>query len=221
MTSEWPPMDGDVGAEGERVLEEGRGEGVVHDQPRAVASRDLGAGGDVDQAQQRIGGALDPHEPRGLADRLVDLLGSRRVDVREAKSEARHHLREQAVAAAVEVVGHHHVVAGLQQLYDAGDCGHTRRVGQTEAPLLQRREAALQRLARGVSASRVLEAAVHADGILGERDRLVHGDDRGPRGRVGILALMDRASLECRLAGTLVGHHQYRAVTSTSLVGAT
>ena len=66
------------------------------------------------EAQQRVGRALDPEHARRGLERLVDLLGPRRVDEAEADAEARHHLREEPVAAAVEVVGDDDVIAGAR-----------------------------------------------------------------------------------------------------------
>ncbi len=48
----------------ERPLEDRRREGVVHDERRARAPRDLGDGGDVEDLQRRVGGRLHPDEPR-------------------------------------------------------------------------------------------------------------------------------------------------------------
>ena len=52
-------VEDDVGAELERTLEVGRREGVVDDEQRAAAMRDLGHGGDVGEAHQRIARRLE------------------------------------------------------------------------------------------------------------------------------------------------------------------
>ena len=50
----------DVGAERERLLQVGRGEGVVDDEQRARLVGDLGERGDVGDAEQRVGRASRP-----------------------------------------------------------------------------------------------------------------------------------------------------------------
>jgi len=69
-----------------------------------------------------------------------------------------------------------------------------------EAPALERGQAGFERGARGIAAARVLEAAMLADGFLGEGHRLVDRDD-GRAGRlVGLLAGVDGARLEAQIA---------------------
>ena len=53
-----------VGAQRERGLQVGRGEGVVHHQPGAGGARDVGDRGDVGDAQQRVGRRLAPDQLR-------------------------------------------------------------------------------------------------------------------------------------------------------------
>ena len=104
-----------VGAELDRPLHDGAGEGVVDDQPDVVArargrrprarsvSRITGLVG-VSTNSIRVAGV----NARSTASR------SRRVDVAERQLVARQHLVEQPERAAVDVVGHDDVVAGLR-----------------------------------------------------------------------------------------------------------
>ena len=61
-------VDDDVGAELERPLEVGRGEGVVDDDQRAGLVRRLGDGADVDDVQQRVRRRLEPDDARLLVE---------------------------------------------------------------------------------------------------------------------------------------------------------
>ena len=118
-TSEWPPQylvvecTHDVGAQRQRLLEVGRGEGVVDDEQGAGVVGDRGERLDVADVEQRVGGRLDPDELRlARADRRAH-----RVDVGDrgrAVLEPPHPLDlvEEAEGAAVRVVGDDHVVAG-------------------------------------------------------------------------------------------------------------
>ena len=105
-------VDDDVGAEGQRLLEVRRGEGVVDDEQRAGLVGDRGERLDVADVEQRVGGRLDPHQPgRTRPDRgphRVEV-GHRRRAVLEAP--ALLDLVEQPEGAAVRVVGDDHVVA--------------------------------------------------------------------------------------------------------------
>jgi hypothetical protein len=65
----------DVGAERDGLLQVGRGEGVVDDEQRAGVVRHLGERGDVGDAQQRVGGRLDPDDP-GRAGRTAACMAS-------------------------------------------------------------------------------------------------------------------------------------------------
>src|SRR5205814_10200151 len=53
----------DVGAQRQRLLEVGAGEGVVHHQQRATVVGELGQRGDVGDVEQRVGRRLDPDDP--------------------------------------------------------------------------------------------------------------------------------------------------------------
>ena len=103
----------DVGAEGQRLLEVRRGEGVVDDQQRAGVVGDRGERLDVADVEQRVGGRLDPDQ-LGLRPG-----GSRRGRRRRRRPAAGLcveapgllDLVEEPEGAAVRVVGDDHVVA--------------------------------------------------------------------------------------------------------------
>jgi hypothetical protein len=125
----------DVGAQRQGLLQQGRGEGVVHDHQRVVASWRGADPGDVGHLQQRVGGRLDPQqvgvtplEPRRVVHRQA--LEPPAVDPRT--------LLEQASGPVVAVVAEHDVRA-VAQLADHGGHGcHPRgeadRLAALEAP---------------------------------------------------------------------------------------
>ena len=118
------------------------------------------------------------------------------------------HLVEEAVRAAVGVVGQHHVVTRVEQPADHGVLGG-QAGGEREAPLalLQRREGVLERGAGGVGGAAVLVAAAQpADAVLLVGRGREDGRDHRSGGRVGLVARVDRTRLEAGLLAVLLGH---------------
>jgi hypothetical protein len=199
----------DVGAEGERLLQIRRREGVVDDQQRAGLVGDLSEPLDVGDGQQRVGRGLDPQDLRLPGpDR-----GAYRVDVADVggavlETPTLRDLVEEPEGAAVRVVGDHGVVAGAGEPPQDGVLGR-QAAGEREPalPFLQRRERALERGPRRVGAAAVLVAAAQpTDAVLLVGARRVDGRDHRAGGRVGLVAGMDGAGLEPGLAAMVLSH---------------
>ena len=75
----------------------------------------VGHGGQIDHLHRGIRRCLDEKGPRVLLDRALDCGGIGEVDIVELESEVGENVGEQAVGAAVEVVAHEEVVAGLEE----------------------------------------------------------------------------------------------------------
>src|SRR5574337_2011899 len=73
-----------VSAEGQRLLQRGRGEGVVHQHLRSGASSQLGDHRNVGDEQQWVGGGLHPDQPglRGEGGALHVRVGQRTCHLR-------------------------------------------------------------------------------------------------------------------------------------------
>src|SRR5437588_421511 len=87
----------------------------------------------------------------------------------------------------------------LARVDEVHERGHGAEAGRERDPVLgrlERREAALERRARGVVDARVVVALVLADGVLHVRRGLVDRRDDRAGGGVRLLALVDRARLE-------------------------
>ncbi len=82
---------------------------------RPAGGAPRGGGGDVDDAQQRVGGGLDPDQPRALGHRRLDAPGRVASTAVKREAVAADHLVEEPEGAAVDVVHVHHVVAGVEQ----------------------------------------------------------------------------------------------------------
>ena len=140
-------VDHGVGPEGERLLQVGRGERVVHREQGAGRVRDLRERADVGDRQQRVGRRLDPDQPRAVRGHR----GPDRVGVGDrhrvvGDSPARHHLVEQPERAAVRVVRDQHVVAWLADRADQAVLGgHPRRERQRPDAAFERGQALLER----------------------------------------------------------------------------
>src|SRR5690242_8434054 len=73
----------EIRAKGERLLEIGGHEGVVHNQCKFLASRNLADGSKIAEAHERIRGGLDVNHARVLADRALYVVGIGGVDIRK------------------------------------------------------------------------------------------------------------------------------------------
>src|SRR5262249_30130330 len=125
----------EVGAQLEGTLVGRGGERVVDgDESVAPAPHDLG---DVDDIEQRVGGALDPEEARVGAHRGVDGGQIGLADEVVAQAPAAQHLVHQTVGAAVEVVGEHDVGPGLAGHRDERVLGGQARGEGDRLPALQ------------------------------------------------------------------------------------
>ena len=111
-----------IGAEGEGLLEVGRGEGIVDDQLGAGSMGDFGDGRDVSDVEQRVGGCLDPdrlgRRCHGGLDRVQVVDSSGRV----GQSPLAENLVDQPERAAIGVIGNHQVVAGPQHRAQGAVC---------------------------------------------------------------------------------------------------
>ena len=186
----------------ERLLEVRRREGVVDDDRRADAVRDLGRGGDVDDVERRVRRCLEPDELRAL----VEVLGKLGRDLvrgeeREAIPLRLVHLREHPVDAAVHVVHRDDVVAGRDEVHERRHRSETRRKRASMGGALERGEALLERRPGRVRDARVVVALVDAYGVLHVGRRLVDRRRERTRRWVRLLPLVDRASLEVHRRG--------------------
>ena len=199
-----------VGAEGERLLEVGRGEGVVDDEQGA------GVVGDASPAPRcrrsssigLVGVSTQTSLVRPGLDR-----GGHRVDVgdrgrAEVEAPDLGDLVEEPERAAVGVVGDDGVVAGAGQRPDdrvlGGEPGGE---GEPLLAVLDGRQRALERRTRRVRGAAVLVAAAQApDTVLLVGAAGVDGRDDRPGHRVGLVAGVDRTRLETGLVGAFLGH---------------
>jgi hypothetical protein len=114
----------EVGAELDRALQVRTGEGVVDDQTSVVAVGEVGRRPQVGDAHHGVGRRLDEQHPRRRRHRPFDLVEVRRVDIGEGQLVPPQHLVEQPERAAVGIVRHHHVIAGLQHGRNRADRSH-------------------------------------------------------------------------------------------------
>ncbi|MNR14522.1 hypothetical protein D3C85_1310040 [compost metagenome] len=113
-------MQHDIRAVFQRPLQHRCGEGVVDDGQQALGARDGGHGGDIDQAQVRIGRCLEIDRPGLRADGGGHCLPLREIREYRAHAKARQPLREQREGGAVDDLVHHDFVAALQQRQQGG-----------------------------------------------------------------------------------------------------
>ena len=92
--------------------------------PRRCASSTMA--GDIGQAQQRVGGRLEPDQARGRQQRGLDGGQVGHIDHGEGQAEALPFALEEPVGAAIDVAAHQHVVAGRQQAHHRIGGGHAR-----------------------------------------------------------------------------------------------
>lgn len=183
-------MDDNVGAKLKGVLDVRGHEGVVDNNEDAVLVGSGDDGSNVDQAEGRVAGSLDPDQPGIGGDVLgnVDLNLGREGDL---DAVGLGDLGEVAVGAAVDVRDGDDMAAGGQALQDDGSGGAAGGEGQGVASVLEGRDGSLEVVSVGVGGARVLvDAHGLAYGRLGEgggqRDGLNDGTGRGVDGGAGV-----------------------------------
>ena len=124
------------------------------------------------------------------------LRGLGHVDPGHVDAHRRDQPIEDAKGAAVDVVARDHVIARAQQLQERHRGRAARAEGESEAAALERGDAALEHLARGVARARVLEAAVLAGAVLREGRRELDRRIHRAGVRVGRLRRVDRERVD-------------------------
>ena len=174
----------------------GRGERVVDDDERAALVGDRGDGLDVDARQQRVRRRLQPHHRRVVGPVAGEGVDVGQVGGRPLHAERAPHLGDQAERAAVGVVAEDDTTARRDEAQHVVLGGEPAGERQPVARRLQRGDARLQCGTRRVARSRVLEALVPADAVLGERRRQRDRGDDGTGRRVGLLSGVHGAGVE-------------------------
>ena len=172
-------VDDDIGAQGQRLLQDGGGEGVIDDQEGADGLGDGGNGGDIDQFQHRVGGRLDPEHPGAGGHGATKVLGIEAVNVSEFNPARLVDGLEKAEGAAVNLGCRDDVIAGLEGRHRRIAGGHPRAERQAVLALFERGQAGLQRGARGVGRTAVFEGRRDADLLEGVSDGGVDRHDHG------------------------------------------
>ena len=165
-------MDHEVGAEIEGPRGDGRGEGRIDRHvPDAAAMGQLGDGGDVGQAHDRIGRRLDPDHLGARRDGAVDGVEIGGVDEAHLDPETRKTVADELGRAYVVRIGDHEMIARRKP---SGQAGHG-------SPPCRRRSRVRPRHFRARQASP--PAGARSDWIRGRRRSLHSRRGCGPRSR--------------------------------------
>ena len=141
----------DVGAVLDGFAQDRSGDRVVDDERHAAGVGGLGQGGDVDDVARRVADALAIDRLGFVIDEGGDGLGAVILGEAHLDPEARQHVGEQGVGAAIELGGGDDVVTGGGQRLDGvGDGGGTRRDHQAGDAPFQRGHPLLQHIVGGV-----------------------------------------------------------------------
>ena len=174
----------DVGAEVERLLEEGGRERVVHDDDRADVVRRCRRGLDVDDVQHRVRRRLDPHDARVVVEMVAQVRELLRRHVVEEIALRLVHLRRHAIDAAVDVGDEDDALAGVDEVHQRRRGSEAGREGDAVIRALDARaDLARDFAAAGEPGRRDIDVdrfGEDAPGELALRQH-VHGD-RGDRG---------------------------------------
>ena len=189
-----------VGAQGERLLEHRRGEGVVDHHQGALRMRQFRDRPDVRHQQARIGRRLQPHQPRRRGHRRGHGLKVRGVDRRDRQVKPREHAREQPIGAAVDVKRHNHFVVRPQvRMQDRVLRRQARGEHRAVPHAFEFGEHLFEPLTGGIVRPRVVKAQVDARLFLLERRGLVDRRHQGPGRRVTGLGRVNGTSGKAHL----------------------
>ncbi len=161
-----------VGAEGDRVLQRRRQEGVVHHHPGTGPVRGIDHETQVGDAQQRIGRGFHQHQLRRLRQRFgqcarIGQVGGDQLEMALARQRV-----EQAPAATVGVVRHHQPVARLQQRVEHQvDRAHAGGGDHPAGAAFQFRQRFAEQVAGRVAAAGVVVLALVAEAVEAEVGR--------------------------------------------------
>jgi hypothetical protein len=189
----------EVCAKLDRALNRRTREGVVHGEPNAARVSGRRHRRQVGDPHQRIAWRFDEQQLSRRRKCPLDGRDVRGVHIREGERITRQHFLEQPDRSAIDVIGNHHVVAGLQERGDRIDRRHARGKRKRRLAFLHRGDVAFER-----SASRILRAGVLVAFVFSERFLHVgrglinRGDDGAGRG-VGCLAGVQTDCTESRV----------------------
>ena len=138
----------------------------------------------------------------------------RGVDIGKAQAELAADALEQAEGAAVGVVAHQHVIAGLEPRQDGVDRCHARGEREARHAGFDGGDVALEGHPRRVVRAAVLVPLVLAQAFLDIGGGLVDGGDDGAGGRVRLLAGMNADGAEVRV---VVQFHEWQSKSPTIL----
>ena len=130
----------------------------------------------VDDPEHRVRRRLEPDDAGLFAEGAAQVLEVGEVDDRVRQPPGLEHRGQEPVRAAVDVVRQHDVVAGTQREQQRGLGRHPAAERERALAALQGGERGLERLARGVAPTRVVEHLGLADRRLRVRGRLVDRD---------------------------------------------
>ena len=159
----------DIRAQCERLLQGRRQEGVVGNYDGIARVRLRGEAVDVDDAQERIAGRLDPHHARLLRERVGDGNVIRLINERHAEVCLARECIEQAIGAAITVVGGNEQISRPEQMREQRDRGHARRCHHGAGTPFEVRQRVCQQIARGIAAARVIVLPLFAECAEAER----------------------------------------------------
>ena len=155
-------MHHDVRAESERLRQDGRRNGRIHNDCGTGGARDLADERDIGDGPQRIGGRFDPHQPgRAGADGAANFVGRAHVEQLDLESPMRGESRQPVAQRPVHHPGCEHVVAWRQRLEHCRCRGHAGREQQRGTPAFERRQDRL-----GLIERRALIARIDASGAV-------------------------------------------------------
>ena len=143
-------VDHHIGSQRNRLLEVWRHESVVHHQFHLLAAAHLADGFNVAERHERVGGRLDIHHARILANGPLDASRVRTIDVGKFHAEIRQHLVEQPGHASVEIVAADDVIAGFVHGANGVDGSHSTGEDASRDSPLEGHQIFFQASARGV-----------------------------------------------------------------------
>lgn len=185
-------VNDNVGAQGQRLLEVGGREGVVHNDDGTVGMGDGNNGRDVNDAQGGVGGGLNPDEAGIGTKSSLEVIGvGGQVNEAGLDAQITSDLGKEAIGTTVDIVHSDNMAITGKGVEDGGGGGGAGAEGETMFGTLEAGNGLLKGLAGGITGAGVVKAGVNTHRGLTEGGGEGERRNDSTSARIGSLTCVD------------------------------